>query len=62
MHTVEMLSKDVIIEEEFFAKIAPRVRQYLGAPVAGRITMLDMVPQFLHVIDALLPYKYSAPF
>lgn len=62
VHSVEVLLEAVDVEEVLLAEIAPGVRQYLGAPVAGRITMLNMVPQFLHVIDALLPHKYSAPF
>ena len=54
MHTVEMLSKDDIIEEEFFAKIAPRVRQNLGSFIAGRVTVLNMTTQLLNVVDTLL--------
>ena len=44
VHSVEVLLEAVDVEEVLLAEIAPRVRQYLGAPVAGRITMLDMVP------------------
>ena len=62
VHSVEVLLEAVDVEEVLLAEVAPRVGQYLSAPITRRVTMLNVVSQFLHVVDALLPYKHSAPF
>ena len=54
MHTVQVLSKDDIIEEEFFAEIAPWVRQDLGSFITSRVTVLNMTSQLLNMVDTLL--------
>ena len=60
MHTVEMLGKTIVIEEEFFTKVAPGMRQDLSPAVTRWITMLDVRSQLLHVVDALLANEDSA--
>lgn len=55
-----MFAKDVAIEEELLAEVTPGVGQNLSAPVTGRVAVLDMLPQLLHMVDPLLSYKDSA--
>ena len=43
MHTVEVLSKNIIIEEEFFTEVAPRMRQNLSAFIIRRVTVFNMI-------------------
>ena len=62
MHTVEVLSKTDIIEEKFFAKVAPWVRQDLCPFIISRVTVLNMITQLLNVVDALLADEHCATF
>ena len=60
MHTVEVLSKDDIVEEEFFAKVTPRMWQDLGSLITCRVTVFDMITQLLNMVDALLADEHCA--
>ena len=62
VHAVQMLFKLISIEEVLFAEVAPRMRQNLGASVAGRVTVLYVLAQRLHVIYALLADEHGAAF
>ena len=60
MHTVEMLGKTIVIEEEFFAKVAPGMWQDLGSSVTRRVTVLDVITQLVNMVDALLADEHCA--
>ena len=62
MHPVEMFAEYIAIEEELLTKVAPGMGQNLGALVTGRVTVLDMITQLLHVIDSLLANENCAAF
>ena len=55
-----MLLKGHAVKEEFLAEVAPWMRQDLGTALRSRVTIVDMVSEFLHVIDALLSDKHCA--
>lgn len=54
MHSVQMLTENIIVEEELLAEIAPWMREYFGAALVGGVAVLDMQSQLLGVVDALL--------
>ena len=60
MHTVEMLGKTIVIEEEFFAKVAPGMRQDLSSSVTRRIAVLNVITQLLNMVDALFADEHCA--
>ena len=60
MHPVQVLAEDIAIEEELFTEVAPRVRKDLGAALVGRVPVLYVLPQTLHVVDALLSNEDGA--
>ena len=62
MITMEVLIERVSIEEKLFAKVTPWMWQNFGASVTGRVSMLNVTPELLHMVDPLLSYKHSATF
>ena len=44
MHPTQMIKECLIIKEEFFAKLAPWMRQDFGATLISGISVLQMVP------------------
>ena len=60
MHTVEMLTKNDVIEEKFFTKVTPGMRQNLSTSITRRVTVLNMITQLLNMVDALLADKHCA--
>ena len=57
-----MLLENGGIEEVLFAEVAPRVGQNFSTAVTGRVAVLYVVPQLLHVVDALLANENCAAF
>lgn len=62
MHSVQMLTEYVAIEEELLTEVTPGMRQDFSTSLTGRISMLDMLPQLLHVVDTLLANEDCAAF
>jgi len=60
MVTVEVLVKYSTIEEELLTKIAPWMRQDFCTSVTGGVSMLDVTPELLHVVDSLLADEHGA--
>ena len=60
MHAIQMLLEQVGVEEELLAEVTPWVRQDFCASLRCCITVLNVIAQLLHVIDALLTDKYCA--
>ena len=54
MQLVQMLFKCLNIIEKFFAEVAPRVWQDLGAPFRREISMFNVRTQLLNVVNSLL--------
>lgn len=59
MIAVQVLIESAPVEEKFFTKVTPWMRQDFGALVTCRVSMLNMTPQLLHVVDSLLTHKHS---
>ena len=62
MHSVQMLTEYIAIEEELLTEVTPGVRQDFGTALTGGISMLNVLPQLLHVVDTLLANEDCAAF
>ena len=58
----EMIVELVVVVVELFAEVAPGMGQDLRAPLVGRVTVLDVRPQCLQVVDSLLSYEHCPSF
>mgnify|MGYP001206290784 FL=1 len=62
MHSVQMLTEYVAIKEELLTEVTPGMRQDFSTTLTGRISMLNVLPQLLHVVDPLLANEDCAAF
>ena len=62
MQLVQMLLKRLNIIEKFFAEVAPRVWQDLGAPFRREISMFNVRTQLLNVVNPLLSNENWSAF
>ena len=61
MHSIQMINEYQLVEEVFFAEIAPRVRQDLSLLFSARVSMFDMLRKlFAHIVESLLSDKHQA--
>lgn len=58
----QMVIKQQIIVDELFAKITIWMRQYLTKSIVSRITVLNVLPQLLDMVQPLLPDKHGPTF
>ena len=60
MHSIKVLLEHVGIEKVLLAEVAPWVGQDFSSAVTGRVAVLNVVPQFLHVVNTLLADEHCA--
>lgn len=62
VHFAQMIHKAEIVVEEFATKIAPRMWQDFRVTLICWISMIYVISQGFHVIDALFANEDGAPF
>jgi len=60
MGPLQVVHEAELIEVVLFAEVAPGVGQDLGTPLVGGVSVLDVLPELLDVVDAVLANKDSA--
>lgn len=59
---VEMVKEHLVIEEVLLAEVAPGVRQNLGLSLVAGVTVVDMIPELLEVVQPLLTDEDQSAF
>ncbi len=57
-----MLDERVAVEEELLAEVTPWVRQDFSTAVRCGVSLFNVAPQVLHVVDPLLPDEHGSAF
>ena len=60
MHTMEMLTKFLCIVEELLTEVAPWMWQDFGTRRTGWVTIFNMLPKLLQMVDSLFSNEYGA--
>lgn len=60
--SIQMIDEHQLVEEILLAEITPGVRQYFCLSVRTRISLLNMLPHMLDVVESLLSDEDEATF